>query len=296
MRLFPERERRGRRLLALALGLSLVVHLVGGSFWARLLRFTHAAPREERIVAQIDPIRIERLPPSPTPTPAPTPAPTPTPPPQLLQGLPVLTKPKTAYAYPQAPRRAVAVAPRALPPKPEPTVAPRKATIHVPPAPSQAYTQAQITALDATFRHTIDQAQQAVAAAPQADHSAPVHGTMKRYDPILNGTVEDVVGGDGVCDPLDDGTVRGPYTYYYLRCTVHYSDGFNETVEFPWPYKFTQADDPFARHDGRHHHFPPQAPPDGFVLPHPFALSRAVCAFYHDECKAVLDREHPDGA
>ena len=134
----------------------------------------------------------------------------------------------------------------------------------------------------------------AAAAAPQAAAPAAVQ-TMKRYDKYLQGSIEDVTGGNGSCDPLDDGTTRGIYTWYYLRCIVHYADGYVETVSFPWPFKFTRQDDPFARHDGRRHEFPGQPPPAGFVLPHPFAMSRAVCAFYRDECKAVIDRERANG-
>jgi len=31
------------------------------------------------------------------------------------------------------------------------------------------------------------------------------------------------------------------------------------------------------------------------VLPHPFALSRTLCAFYHDDCVAVIKREQDAG-
>lgn len=306
MHLFPERDRRGRRYAAAALVLSLALHAAGGVLWLRLARSAaHARPVEE-LLAKTDPIRIERLPP-PTPTPSPTPMPLR---PRVAQGRPVAAK--RAPARPPAPRRRVvaALARPTFAPRPEPTVSARKAKLHVPPArhvamvtaphgasgaapASGALSERQLAALDATFRTTIDDAQRA-AAAPHAGRAVAVQ-TMKRYDKLLDAGVADVVGGDGYCDPLDDGSVRGAYTYYYLRCTVHYADGYVETVSFPWPYRFTRQEDPFAKHDGRHHHFPPQAPPDGFVLRHPFALSRAVCTFYHDECKTVIEREHANG-
>jgi hypothetical protein len=303
VQLFPERDGRRRRFLFRALVLSLAVHLVGSLLWPFVARtFLHEVP-PERVVAQIELITIERRPP-------PTPTPTPTPPPQrprIAQGRPVPAprKPARVAAPPLA-----AIPKLALPtyaPQAEPVARPRRATIHIPPSRAVAQVPVprgaagaatggalDVAALDATFRKTIDQAQRDAAAAPQAERAAPVH-TMKRYAKVLDGSVTEVLASDGVCDPLDDGTVRGPYTYYYLRCTVHFTDGFSEIVSFPWPYKFTRRNDPFAYHDGRPHEFPSQAPPDGFVLPHPFALSRTICAFYRDDCIAVIKREQDNG-
>jgi hypothetical protein len=301
--LFPERDRRGRRLLVVALILSLLVHGAGGSLWALLVRSTRAAAHlSEAVLARTEPITIERIVrPSPTPTPSPTPRP------RVAQGRPHVTRrpiAKPASGARPAPLRAQPT----FAPHAQPSVVPRVAKIHIPRAQRVAVVRApsgargaapaggalDVAALDAAFRKTIDQAQRDVAAAPQAARPAAVR-TMKRYDKYLLGNVEDITGGNGMCDPLDDGATRGAYTWYYLRCIVHYADGYVETVAFPWPFKFTRQNDPFARRDGRRHEFPGQPPPDNFVLPRPFALSRAVCAFYHDECKAVIERERANG-
>jgi hypothetical protein len=151
-----------------------------------------------------------------------------------------------------------------------------------------------VGALDAQFRQTIAQAQHDVETTPQPARSSGV-STMKQYNKYLAGNIEDITGGNGSCDPLDDGTSYGGYTWYYIRCYVHYADGYSESVAFPWPFKFTRADDPFYRRDGRRHEFPGQPPPPGFVLKHPFAMSRAVCTFYRAECKAVIDQERANG-
>jgi hypothetical protein len=303
VQLFPERARSGRKLLVAALILSLFVHVAGGSVWALLVRSARAALHvTETVVAQTQPITIERIVrPSPTPTPSLTPRP------RVAQGRPRVTRRPVAQP-PSGARPAPLLAQPTFAPHAEPSAAPRVARIHIPraqrvavvraPSGSQGAASAggalNVAALDATFRKTIHQAQHDVAAAPQNAPPAAVQ-TMKRYDKYLQGNVEDVTGGNGVCDPLDDGTQRGIYTWYYLRCRVHYADGYAETVSFPWPFKFTRQNDPFARRDGRQHEFPGQPPPDSFVLPHPFALSRAVCAFYHDDCKAVIDRERASG-
>ena len=71
---------RARRLLLLALVLSIVIHFVGGSVWAALTRRLKA-PSERDIASNTQRITIQKLPPLPTPVPTPTPQPlaTPTP-------------------------------------------------------------------------------------------------------------------------------------------------------------------------------------------------------------------------
>jgi hypothetical protein len=306
VQLFPERDHRSRRFLALALVLSLVLHFAGGSLWALLARSARAlAHQPEEVLARTQPITIERLRP-PSPTPVPTPVPTPRP--RLAQSRPHVTRRPPAQQAPPRRRETPRLAVPTFAPNPEPTPAPRVAKIHVPRAQRVAVVRVphgsrgaasasgtiDVGALDAQFRQTIAQAQHDVATTPQPAR-APGVSTMKQYNKYLVGNIEDVTGGNGSCDPLDDGSNRGGYTWYYLRCTVRYADGYVESVSFPWPFKFTRADDPFFRRDGRRHEFPGQPPPPGFVLPHPFALSRAVCTFYREECKAVIDRERANG-
>lgn len=307
MQLFPERDRRGRRFLALALVLSLLVHFAGGSLWALLARTTRAVFHEpDEVIAKTSRITIERLPPPPTPKPTPVPTPEPTATPSVAQSRPHVTRP----AARQAPRRREMprLAQPTFAPQAEPTAAPRVAKIHVPRAervavvrvPRGAHGTAaasgsiDVGALDATFRKTIAQAQHDVETTPVPNAQVGV-STMKRYDRFLMGNIDDVTGANGDCDPRDEPSYHGGYVWYFLHCTVHYADGFVETVDFPWQFKFTRANDPFARRDGRRHEFPGQPPPDGFVLPHPFAMSRAVCTYFREECKAVIDRERANG-
>jgi hypothetical protein len=289
VQLFPERDRRGRRLILLAALLSLIVHLVGGSFWSYFQRFTHHGGRPEgQVLAKIETITVQRRP-EPSPQPA-------------VAAAPRVTRPAAPRLHiplPELPRLA------------QPTFAPHPAArppirVHHPstrvtamvPVPSGArgahaaagaMSAEQIAALEGSFRKTIDQAQQAVAESPVPQHQV---ATTKQYNDVLHGSVDDIIGGNGLCDPMDNGTVRGVYTYYYLTCSIRYTDGMTERVSFPWPFRFTRRDDPFIYRDGRPHSFPPQPPPEGFVLRHPFALSRALCMYYHDECAAVLEREH----
>jgi len=289
VQLFPERDRRGRRLLLLAALLSLIVHLLGGSFWSFFQRFTHHGGRPEgQVLAKIETITVERRRPEPSPQPSAVPAA-----PRVARpAAPVLHVP-----LPELPRLAVPTfAPQPLARPPTRVHRPTRVTAMVPVpsgargahAAAGALSAQQIAALEGSFRKTIDQAQQAVAETPLPQRAV---ATTKQYNDVLHASVDDIVGGNGLCDPLDDGHVQGIYTYYYLRCTIRYTDGMSETVSFPWQFRFTRRDDPFLYRDGRPHSFPPQPPPQGFSLPHPFALSRALCIYYHDECAAVLQRE-----
>ena len=321
MQLFPEREQSAARSFRIAAIVSLALHvLLGGLLWSHLRTPSRPAHDVEGAIAA-EPITIERLAtPAPTPTPVPTPAPTPTPRPSQLP-LPTPIPTPTPHI---APRERIAIVPRHVSASlakrfsvPVPTAAPaaqpvprKHEAIHVPetrrlayapqsrvPAPpSRGLDTQQMAALDARFRATIAQAQHAIEATPAPAAHVSTTNTVHPYDSYLNVNINEVIGGNGECSIVgqdDVGIRRGRYTYYYLVCIVRYSDGFAETVQWPWPFKFTDENDPFR--DGRRHSFPGQPPPPGFVLPHPFAMSRAVCAFYHAECQAVIDREKAQG-
>ena len=60
MQLFPERDRQGRRLVLIAVLLSLFIHFVGGSLWAFFARLTHQGGRpEDQVVARIETITVD---------------------------------------------------------------------------------------------------------------------------------------------------------------------------------------------------------------------------------------------
>ncbi len=189
-----------------------------------------------------------------------------------------------------------------------PRVHERIATIHLPTTtrialaprgpvavPKSGIDPRQMAALDARFRTTIAQAQRAVEAPPAAAPVRP-NDTERPVNTYLNVSMNEVIDFTGGCTPYgydDEGQRRGRYTYYFVRCIITYSDGYVETVAFPWQWKWTDADNPFL--PGGPEHFPGQPPPPGFTLPHPFAMSRAVCAFFRAQCQAVLDQERARG-
>ena len=312
----PDRRRRG--YLALALALSLLIHLTGAGLWSVLghriaVAIARVLPRPTPTpeVAITTVIRIEKRRPAPA-----------VPLPKRHRALP----PPPAHAAPPPPAVAQAPALRAMP---VPTLAPVPTAVPtlIPPKPilpaqrepvrpalahadvprhasstsrsttKAGFSQQQIASLDAQFQHTIDSAQRSLADGPQtAQQSGSGTQTMKRYEGILAGRSEDALASEGVCDPLDVPTSRGGYNYYYLRCRVTFTDGYTEEVSFPWQFRFPPREDPFRYQDGRPHHFPVQGPPDGFALQRPFALSRTICAFYHDDCEAIVAKERAAGA
>jgi hypothetical protein len=288
-----------RRRVALgALALSLLLHAFGGGLLAWLTRLVPAAPppHDDEAVAAL--ISVERA--TPTPSPRPTPSPTPLPSASPTP-LPTPTPRPDASAAPAVPRlataphrprpRSVAVAHVAVPhelARTRPDASPQPRAVS---ATRAAYTSSQLASMDAQFRNTIASAQRAVAEGPPQSGSSGrgTASTMKRYDAVGFGTPADELGGGGVCDNMAEDT-RGERTYVYWRCRVHYSDGYAEVVEFPWPFVYPRGHVPRGRES-----FPAQPPPDGFQLPRVFALSRQVCYYYRTRCDTVLERERAAG-
>ncbi len=101
------------------------------------------------------------------------------------------------------------------------------------------------------------------------------------------------IAGDGDCVPLQGPMTVGRMQGYYIRCLVHYTDGFFEQVSFPWPFYFPPHKNPFDPHDNPNGMmtFPGQDPPPGFALPANFALSRTVCAYFRPQCTAIINAE-----
>jgi hypothetical protein len=316
--LFPERDDGGgRRLIPIALILSFLLHLVGVGAWvlfgervAPVLAKLVPRPTPE-IVALSDSITIEkRTVPREAHRAPPRQRPVPRRPKQVAQ-LPALRMP----TIPTLPPVTVPSSPPTLQPTTVPTYRPAHGTLHHPlaaaptPEPRPRETAAptksktgfsaqQIAALDAQFSQTIAQAQHALTnVAPQRRPPAR-NPNQLRYQEIMSGTPEQFLAAfQGDCYPLQGPMARGAVRYYYLRCMIRYNDGYFENVSYPWVYRFPARMDPFddrvnPNGDMR---FAPQGPSDGFVLPPHFALSRAICSFYHAQCESIFARERANG-
>ena len=312
MQLFPERDdRRDRRLLPATLIASFLVHLLGIAVWgwlafavapavAKLLPRPSPTPE---IVALSDAITIEKrtvprearrsqprpqraqprrtaqLPAVETPV-VPTLAPVPT-----LQ--------PTAQPTAEPTYRAVAATIHHAPPAPSAEPRPTQVPTTAPVGKSGGFSAQQMAALDAQFSRTIAQAQRALTNVPPPRRPPARAPDQLRHQAVMAGTPEQFLSAQGECVSVQAG-VRGPVIDRYLRCVITYSDGYFEEVSFPWAFRFTRRNDPFDD-VGTYRHFPMQAPPPSFVLPHPFALSRAICSFYRAECTSVITRERANG-
>jgi len=317
--LFPERDdRRDRWLLPAALILSFVVHLTGlgaARWWwphvastvAKLL--PRPAPTQE-IVALSDAITIERrtvprasrrTPPQRRPAPrrrrqvaqlpalrmppVPTLRPMPTAPPSSV--------PTTLPTY--RPERGTIHHPRSAQPTPPPPL-PRAS--EAPETPKHGFSSQQIAALDAQFSKTIAQAQHALTNVPPQRRPPARSPDQRRYEAIMAGTPEQFLAAfQGDCKALEGPLPHGDVRYYYIQCMIRYNDGYFENVAYPWPYRFPSRLDPFDLRVNPNYdmHFAPQGPPDGFALPPHFALSRAICTFYHAQCESIFARERANG-
>jgi hypothetical protein len=318
--LFPERADRGTRwLLAVALILSIVIHFGVGPavrwWWPRIeVAIAKVLPRPTptpEIVALSDAITIEtrtvprvsrRSPPRPRRVQqrpravaraleaqtlsVPTLAPVPTAPPTPRATVEPIVVP-TSRAHSGTIHH----------PRAEPTLDPRphvEATSE--PAQRNAFSPQQIAAMDAQFSKTIAQAQRSLTDVQPQRRPPARNPEQLRYEAIMAGTPEMFLSAQGDCDSIQEGA-RGTWNYYYLRCLIRYSDGYFEEVSFLWPHRFPRRNDPIDmyRHDLIRRPFPMQAPPAGFVLPPNFALSRAVCSFYHARCQDIITRERANG-
>jgi hypothetical protein len=319
--MFPERaEPRRRPLLTLAITFSLLLHAAGALVW--IVFWPHVAPVVAKllpqpsptpeIVALSDAITIEKrtVPPARRRAQPQRRRPVSRPQPRRIAALPALPAPPVPTLPPvptTAPTREPTVAPTTEPtyrpvkgtihhPRAEPTPEPLRPRAEKPSAPSArgAFSPQQIAALDAKFQRTIDSAQRSLTYVPPQRRPPARSPQQLRFEQVMAGTPEQFLAAQGICDPLES-REHGAIVERYLRCDITYSDGYFEQVSFPWTFRFLRRYDPFAYNDGQYHPFPMQAPPPGFVLPHPFAFSRAICSFYRAECVSLIERERANG-
>ncbi|HZX68939.1 MAG TPA: hypothetical protein VFE70_08640, partial [Candidatus Elarobacter sp.] len=208
-------------------------------------------------------------------------------------------QPRTVAQLPQLRRFPVPTLPpiATAPPTIEPTPPPAMHLVRVPdikPAPKTPFSAQQMAALDQRFRRTIAAADRSLSDVPRQRRPPAIAPYAQRYAAVMAGSPQQFLAAQGDCTSLQDAP-HGAIVDRVLRCLIRYSDGYYEEVTFPWQYHFYRRTDPFGYLDGQIHPFPMQAPPPGFVLPQPFALSRAVCSFYRAQCQALIDRETAAG-
>ena len=323
MQLFPERDRRGRNFLVVALIVSLLVHVAGGGAWLLFARrvapvlaklLPHPKPTPDEYVATSDAITIEKRtvprvmrraavqPPRSRPRPrrvaqAPAPRPVPIPVPTLrppAAGVPTSAPTAVPTFRPQHgtihhPLPGVTGAPpRAVAVNPATTTTTTNAAT-TQSAARGAFSPQQMAALDAQFSRTIAQAQRALTDVPPQTRRPAT--TMKRYQLVMAGSRGDLTSAQGQCRATQT-WYRGPLVWHYMDCDFVYTDGFGEHVLIPWPQRFARNDDPA---DHPYKMYPVEDPPPGWTLPHPFAFSRLVCIFYKAECQALVERERANG-
>jgi hypothetical protein len=262
-------QERTRKLLTIALILSVLLHLVGGGLWglfSRLLaRFVpkpvFLASLQEPPQPKAEIIRIER-PPKAAPRAAhenrvAKVAPRPHP---IMTVAPSLPHPRheiaririhaPAQAAPEHVRISAVQTPRRA--KPVAMAAPV-------PDNKPALSDKQIAQLGEEFSKTIADSRQTLAGVQAQSEQAPVI-TIKHYMVHFSGIHAGMNPGDGEIYAISKQRI-GNTMWYYTRYTYMHADGTYESDSIPWPFHYPVGDDPFARHDKR---IPLQPPPDGY--------------------------------
>ena len=319
--LFPDRPRRRRDVIALALLLSLLVHLVAGGViarWGERLAGVVArmlpipTPKPEEVAATSDVITLERKHPVPremhrtpphaapqrvavqqpqrvaqVPAPLARSVPTPMPLPTLEPtSVPTYTPVRGTIHHPQA---AKAKAPRQVAQAQPVDAPPDETPVRGAKQPSNRLSSAQIAALESQMREAIAQTHVALNDVPR-QHEPP--HTMKSYKLIMAGTLDDVQTAQGHCHPIEERTPRqNGRIGHIMNCDFLYRDGYVENVTIPWYQWFDKNDDP-PEHPWKL--YAVQGPPPG-PAPNPLNFSRMVCIFYRAECKALIERENANG-
>ena len=298
-----------RTIFLLALAFSVLIHLTAGGIWSQFSHRISTAvarlmprpkPTPEEFVALSDAITIQKRTVPRAVRPArPTPARPVRPQPRRVAVVPVrpvptaiptivpTVRPTVVPTVVPTERPTIEPTPRARAaihrPRPVPTVPPRRVAAE-PPAQRSALSPQQIAALDEQFRHAIDQAQGAVTNV--SPPSEPPSTTKRRYQLVMAGTQHDLQYAQGLCYGTAPPLITGMVIQYYVACEIQYPDGFSEHAVIPWPMRFRRDDDPIAQHRTYH----PSLPPDGFVLPPDFELSRFVCSYFRRDCAAAIAR------
>lgn len=289
-----------RRLMLIALVLSVAVHVFGGALWARAVHLVahvmHRLPQQqqrEQEVATSDVVRLEHRT---IPRPA-----------QASRARPVpqhVTRPARRPAPPVV--KHVAIAPKPLAAQPRKTPAPlrtatpkpavsalpeiahrsRRGLRHAPPAPAQVakamgtdareaappaapQRQASLSAqaiaqLNAQFAQTIAASHEDLATIQKQTEERPV--TIKHYPMQFAGLQSTLQRGEGYIEPITTGQRIGGTIWYYTHYTYMWPDGHLEDDDIPWPFHYPVDRDLFAMHV---HLIPVQLPPPGYRLTRP---------------------------
>jgi hypothetical protein len=250
---------RTRRFLLLGLLLSLLIHLIGGSFFGLIAREVNKiipqASKQSTEVVKSDVIHLEVAQPPPVarrrpppPPPSPVLAQRPIPAPRLVRPELYHQSKHGPHVPPRSSGTGVVAQPNVISPAAGPTSAPK-----------QYYSDAQIAEMNGTFAQAIADAHQTLAQVNAAIQKTPVV-TTKHFEMHYNGIHEGLNPGDGIIEPIKQQRI-GNTMWYYCHYEYMYGDGHIEEDDIPWPFHYPVNDDPFARGDRR---IPLQAPPADF--------------------------------
>ena len=274
--MITRKEPRTRNILIAGLILSVLIHLIGGSFWPRAQRLIakiEKQPDRHQIVATSDVIHLEKravprpqhiAPRPPVPRPQPVTPPKPQAAPPRIEPLP----------KPDILQHPTAVRPRHAPPVPKANPelarlnlkklesAAKPASVQAPKASEDksALSSDQIAALDQQFARTIAAARtDATTITKQTRDPA---ASIKSYNMSFEGIHSGIHRGQGIISSLSVER-RGNLVAHYTHYEYMYADGHIEEDDIPWPFYYPINADPFDR--GPRELIPLQAPPRNYT-------------------------------
>ena len=243
----------------IALVLSLLVHLLGGSFYDELAKLFTLLPHPElasRQQSRTDTITLEKPHPQATPQvvakPKPVVKPPPPPPPVPHE---VAHPVHAPIAPPHELEHIVIHAPHLTRPIPSAKSPPHK-----------YYSDVEVAQMTESWAKTIASAHQdARTVTAQVAAQAPPLDPVKHYEMHYEGIHEGMNPGDGIISYIKKQRI-GDTMWYWTHYIYMYGDGHVEEDDIPWPFHYPVNDDPFARGDRR---IPLQPPPKDYVPDRP---------------------------
>lgn len=241
-------EPKRRRIFEIAIAISILLHLLLGSFFAirypqvtKMLERLTRPQKNQQMAALSTAVTIEKRT---RPRVAPPSQPRPKPVPPQPQAKPHVVKVEQPKPQPPAakPTEIARIVPHAVP-------QPQIAHIRAPHAnPSRQMTQSQLEEMERQFARTIAMAKAANDPTRVPQQAGPP-ATMKRAHIDIAGVNELLRHGEGILTPREqfrasvDGDARG--TCYYVDYQINFSNGTFDSGPVYWPICYARRTDPF---------------------------------------------------
>lgn len=234
--------------MKVALGLSLVIHMLAGAFAVRFWQLSRLTLPPPEIVTQSSAIRLEH---------------------RVAPLVHPLSRPRRREKSPRTESAKIAV-PRLRRSRPPLELFKQAAVAESIPSPAprpagksahEAAHASERTYQSVDYAKTIAEAK---AAQNPLNVATPPAVEQKPFKIDFQGSSGSTSSFYGYMTPIKSWKLDG-YNYYYVHILLIFSDGSRDETNVPWPIHYRPSDDPLARHDPRP--FPLPSPMPAYALP-----------------------------